>query len=225
MGLGAGIITAILAFTLVSGVTVAYADGDPASDVLTTYPVFDPPDASIPAATEAKLVAVLEASARAGFPIKVAMIDSATDLGTVTQFWGQAASSRAQHYAGYLGDELSGLYNGQLLVVMPGGLALYDVKHGPHKVLPAESSISVTTPQTGPELAEAAIVAVPQLAKADGHPIPDLTAIHGRPVEQARSGSDWAVWASLAGGLVLVAGCWRWSLRARPLALRSTKTA
>src|SRR5579875_2662591 len=94
----AAVITSILALTLVCGVPAAFADGDPASDVLSAYSLFDPPDAGVPAATEQRLEALLSASARAGFPIRVALINSASDLGTVTQFWGQRPGVRAGNY-------------------------------------------------------------------------------------------------------------------------------
>jgi len=45
---------------------------------------------------------LLQATARAGFPLRVALIDSPSDLGTVTQLWREPLP-----YAEYLGEELS----------------------------------------------------------------------------------------------------------------------
>ncbi len=213
MGLVAGVITAAL--TLVGGTSVALADGDPASDVLSSYTLFNPSDTAVPVAEAARLEALLQASARAGFPIRVALINSATDLGTVTQFWSQRPGVRATNYAGYLRAELKDLYPGQVLVVMPGGFGLAGPSGGPDKVRSSES-ISVSAPAGGPGLAAAALNLVPQLAKADGHPL-SAADIHVAPIRDVQSGKSWTVWAALGAGLLLLAGVWRWSLRARPL--------
>jgi hypothetical protein len=214
MGLGAGIITVILALTLVSGVPAAFADGDPASDVLTSLPAFIPTDASVPPATVARLQAVLTASAKAGFPIRVALINSAGDLGTVTQFWGEKPSRRAGRYASYLEYELSGLYDGQVLVVMPGGIGLHGPNGGPHATTAAEQ-VPLPRPGSGTDLATTALAAIPILAKAAGHPLP--SDIQVPAVTQAHSNNLWAIVTAVIVGLLLIGACWRWSLRARPL--------
>ena len=48
------------------------------------------------------------------------MIASPTDLGSVTELWRQP-----QNYARFLAQELSLLYRGPLLVVMPNGYGRY----------------------------------------------------------------------------------------------------
>ena len=114
-------ITAILASAALIAAPAALADGDPASDVLVESVVFNPID-GVSLASQARLEAVLNASARAGFPIRVALIASAKDLGTVTPLWDKPGK-----YAAYLDTELSLSYRGQVLVVMPNGFGL----HGP----------------------------------------------------------------------------------------------
>ncbi len=103
----------------------ASADGDPASDVLVQSQLFNPIDSGVPLSAQARLEAVLAESARAGFPIRVALIASQSDLGTATALWRSPAK-----YAQYLGYELSQLYDGQVLVVMPDGFGLYGTRSG-----------------------------------------------------------------------------------------------
>jgi len=98
----------------------ARADGDPASDVLVSQTLFLPQDAGVPANQQAQLDALLHAAQQSGYQIRVALIASPTDLGSVTELWRQP-----QNYARFLAQELSLLYRGPLLVVMPNGYGLY----------------------------------------------------------------------------------------------------
>jgi hypothetical protein len=100
----------------------ARADGDPASDVLATQSLFLPQDASIPPAQQAQLATLVSETARSGYAIRVAVIASSTDLGSVTALWGQP-----QNYAHFLDQELSLVYHGPLLVVMPAGFGVAGV--------------------------------------------------------------------------------------------------
>jgi cytochrome oxidase Cu insertion factor (SCO1/SenC/PrrC family) len=97
----------------------AGADGDPASDVLVTSSLFVPVDAGLSDAQRAKLSGLLSATQRAHSPIRVALIPTAFDLGAVTEFWLKPSA-----YARFLGVELSLVYKGPLLVVMPNGFGL-----------------------------------------------------------------------------------------------------
>ncbi|HUN77435.1 MAG TPA: SCO family protein [Solirubrobacteraceae bacterium] len=101
----------------------ARADGDPASDVLVSQSLFLPYDTGVSGAREARLQALLTAAAHAGFPIRVALIPSEYDLGSVGVLW-----RRPSTYARFLGIELSLAYGGRLLVVMPNGLG-FDWPH------------------------------------------------------------------------------------------------
>ncbi len=214
------VISVILACAALVAAPGALADGDPASDVLVSLPYFDPIDLSIPASTSAQLDAVLSASARAGFPIRVAMIASATDLGTVNALW-----ERPRTYAPYLQTELKDLYRGQVLVVMPNGFGLAGPASGPHEVSNAELAVKALAPGPGVKLADAALSAVPLLAAAAGHPISQsrLTlAEHAHATTVKSSGkalSTTALLTLLVGTLLMVLA-WRASLSRRPLSLR-----
>lgn len=213
-----GVITAILTLVALSVAPAAVlADGDPASDVLVTSRLFDPPDVVDPA-DEARLDALLAASARAGFRIRVALIGSASDLGTVTQLF-----DKPGNYAYYLWTELSNLYGGQILVVMPDGYGLYG--HGKSAISAAEAAVKAPAPAQGTRLMTAALAAVPLLAAAAGHPIP-ATDIHAAARIVASSPpTPVTVWIALVIGALLIAAAWMASLRARPVARRRRTAA
>lgn len=98
----------------------ALADGDPASDVLATQPLFLPQDAGVTPQQQVQLTGLLQAAGHAGYPIRAALIASSSDLGSVTELWRQP-----QTYAEFLGQELSLVHRGPLLVIMPSGSASY----------------------------------------------------------------------------------------------------
>src|ERR1700743_1477057 len=99
---------------------LASADGDPGSDVLLEQNLFFGSDAGISVKQQLGLDRLLQASATAGAPVRVAIIARKDDLGTVTPLW-----QKPQSYAEYLGYELSNTYGGRLLVVMPNGYGIY----------------------------------------------------------------------------------------------------
>lgn len=212
IGLVLAIIAAILAVIALCVPAAAYADGDPASDILVLSRLFVPSDLTLSPRTVAQLDAELSASARAGFPIRVALINSASDLGTIPQLF----SRPPQDYADYLGTELADLYGGQILVVLPTGFGLYGPAHGRYALTQAEERVRALKPAAGPRLALAAISAVPLLARAAGHPIA-TTSIHVAALAPAPSSMPPAAWAALVCGWVLVILAWRASLKARPL--------
>ena len=88
--------------------------------MLLSQPAFVPADAGFTAQQQSSLSTLLETSAKAGFPVRVAIIPEAYDLGYVTQLWG-----RPRSYAEFLGIELSLVFKGPLLVVMPAGFGFY----------------------------------------------------------------------------------------------------
>ncbi|MCL2770597.1 MAG: hypothetical protein FWD42_10915, partial [Solirubrobacterales bacterium] len=116
----------------------ARADGDPASDYLVTQQLFltSEPN-SFSSAQQQRLAAVVAAANRAGFAIRVAVISSSYDLGSVTELWRQP-----QTYARFLGLELSASYRGRLLVVMPNGLGFNWPGHSPAAAQRALAAIS-----------------------------------------------------------------------------------
>jgi hypothetical protein len=180
--------------------------------VLVTQHLFLPQDAATSPRQQARLVALLQEAARSGYPIRVALIASATDLGSITELWRQP-----QAYARFLGQELSLAAPGPLLVVMPNGYGTYRFSR------PATAqrfSLPAPSPQSG--LAAAAVTAVRALAATSGHPLPLPAVGASRP---AASGNTIA-WIAFALGAVLVALAWGASLRARPIrAPRSPTTS
>ena len=97
----------------------ALADGDPASDVLLFDDVYLPLEpVSVPLAQQLK--DVVAAANKGRFRIKVALIETATDLGSVPVLFNQPGQ-----YAKFLGAEILPLYNERLLIVMPVGFGLY----------------------------------------------------------------------------------------------------
>ena len=202
-------LTAILALGSGLAAAPALADGDPASDVLAEQPLFLPQDANASGTQQAELGTLLQLAGRSGYPIRVALISSPADLGSVTELWRQP-----QTYARFLGQELSLAYHGPLLVVMPNGFGLSG--------FPGSGSTngSVLTPLGGEigrlGIAAAAVSAIERLAAASGHPL--AVAAPDAPV--GSSSTDPSEWIALALGSVLILAAWGASLRARPLQLR-----
>ena len=96
--------------------SVARADGDPASDYLVARQVFVSSQRVVDSQAQRELLATVAAANRAGFPIRVAIISSDYDMGSITALWRRPAL-----YARFLGLELASAYRGRLLVVMPNG--------------------------------------------------------------------------------------------------------
>lgn len=113
-------VTAAL-FVCLAGANLALADGDPASDVLPVQDVFagypPPPSAKSLAASVAKVFA-------SGHRIKVAVILNRMYLGSIPSLFGKPAA-----YAHFLGEELTFVYRGPLLIVMPSGFGIWDANH------------------------------------------------------------------------------------------------
>ena len=189
----------------------ALADGDPASDVLASQPLFLPSDAGIPAAQQAQLSALLDAAQRSGYPIRVALIASKTDLGSVTGLW-----RSPRNYAKFLGQELSLVNQRPLLVVMPNGFGL----SGPAQTVAGGESALHGVPISGGRggLASAALTAVQRLAAAAGHRLVTPQASAPASSSSSRSVIPWIVFA---GGAAMILAAWTASLRARPLRRRA----
>jgi hypothetical protein len=197
---------AMLALAYSSSPTPARADGDPASDVLATQPLFLAQDAAASPGQQAQLTAALAQATDSGYPIRVALIASATDLGSVTALWKQP-----ENYARFLGQELSFVYRGPLLVVMPNGFGLYNVS-------PTDSAALRGAPPPGQSgLAAGALTAIQHLASAAGHPILITAASAGGSGGRSTDALPFVVFAV---GAALIALAWTASLRARPLRLR-----
>jgi hypothetical protein len=211
----------------------ARADGDPASDVLAAQTVFLPQDGAIPPVQQAQLTQLVSSAGRAGFPLRVALIATRSDLGSVTALWRQPSA-----YARFLGQELSQVFHGTLLVVMPNGFGVARVGAGPAdraaggagggavggadggalagSAAPGGSALTGSAAAGGgAALGGAAIRAVQRLAAAAGHP---LVTPHGGPSGHASvpSATGVGAWLALALGAILIGVAWTISLRQRP---------
>ena len=141
----------------------AYADGDPASDVLLGESVFYPYSTPVSAGLQRALDAEVVTAGRAHFPIKIALIESPLDLGAVPDLF-----DKPQQYADFLDQEIGSPARQPLLVVMPNGYGV----HGLSAVTAsAVTSLGKPTGSQSNDLASAAVIAVEALAAAAGHPL------------------------------------------------------
>ena len=170
-------ILALLALALLPA--VARADGDPASDVLLQQDVFLPYSVPTSQGTANALTEVTKNAAKAGWPVKVALIAGANDLGSAAQY-----ASDPQGYANFLASELAGGPAGaklRLLVVTPVGFGGQNLGDNVDKAL---SGLAADKPD-GDALGKVAVAAIGRLAAADGHriavPTIDLSGANGRP--------------------------------------------
>jgi hypothetical protein len=188
----------------------ARADGDPASDVLATQTLYLPSDAGLTVNEQAQIGALLLTAGHDGYRIRVALIASPTDLGSVSELWRQP-----ENYARFLGQELSLIYRGTLLVIMPDGFGVSRLA-GP--VATEQSTLAgLGAPGApGAKLATGAVTAIRRLAAASGHdlPLPTATAPPSPGI------TNTVAWIVFAIGAALIVLAWTASLRARPLRAR-----
>ena len=152
---------AIVLLALAACVPSARADADPASDVLLAQNAFYPYEPPVSRALEITMETILRAAARAGLPLKVAVIGSREDLGAVPSFFGHP-----QQYAEFLDREISFNDRPALLVVMPAGFGV--VAAGPPGTL---AGLKVDTHESSDDLVRSAIEAVVVLVRASGRKI------------------------------------------------------
>jgi hypothetical protein len=141
---------------------LARADGDPASDYLIVQPVYVPYDGDVPQPQAERLAKVVQDAKQKGYPIRVALIVSRADLGSVTALW-----RKPKPYAKFLGQELFYYYKKPLLIVMPNGYGVYHDKHP----TASEEAVLRKLPvpgEGGTAIADAATNAVVKLAAAQG---------------------------------------------------------
>ncbi|HZS24443.1 MAG TPA: hypothetical protein VFA30_05580 [Gaiellaceae bacterium] len=170
----------VLACALVAVIAAgtARADGDPASDYLLGTQVFIPFDLKLTPAQKTELTSLVHAANTSGYTIRVALIGSAYDLGSVTSLWG-----RPKEYARFLGAELQFVYKNRLLVVMPHGFGFNWPKHSPARGYAALATIPIGPGAVG--LQQAATKGVQALARSSGVKIV-------RPVAAASGGHSMA---------------------------------
>jgi hypothetical protein len=173
----------------------ARADGDPASDFLLSQNVFVPFDGKISAAHSAQLAALVADAKQRGFTIRVALIVTRFDLGSVPSLW-----LHPHEYARFLSQELFFAYKNRVLVVMPNG---YGVAMRGKTVQAAQSVVDVLPKpgNGGDAIAAGAVAAVRRLAAQAGVsvPLPPLRA----PASSSSANRDRLV---ILGALVLVCG-------------------
>jgi hypothetical protein len=163
-GLGSALV--VVAIVLVAATLLApaaFADGDPASDVLLGQNVFYPYSPPTSRSLQKSLDAATAAAAKAHFPLKVALIASPVDLGIIPQLLGQP-----QKYAAYLDVEISFEQKQPLLVVMKDG---YGVEGLTTAANAAAAKLPLPAGGTPDDLGQAALTAIDKLASAEGHPI------------------------------------------------------
>lgn len=182
----------------------AHADGDPASDILAVQQLFVPSDANVASGEQLQLGALLAEAAHRGYPLRVAIVASATDLGSVSALWPRPAA-----YARFLGAELALVYHGTVLVVMPNGYGL-DVTASNTRTASGKAEL----PLPGRHLGSASIAAVERLSASAGVRVTPANVSARQPSPPA-SALPWVVFAL---GLLPVALAWGLSLRRRPLA-------
>ncbi len=161
LALAAGVVTVVIVALLLA--PLAKADGDPASDWLLVRSSFVPPDAGVSSADQKSLTAMLQSAKAQGYTLRVALIASQYDMGSVTVLW-----KRPTDYAPFLSQELRFIYKHRVLVVMPNGFAIAnDGKRDPAEQA-VVASLVPPKPFQGAALAAAAERAVRKLAAQQG---------------------------------------------------------
>jgi len=169
----------------------ARADGDPASDYLVGNQVFLTSQAGSASPAQRQLLSVVRAANRAGFTIRVAVISTEYDLGSITPLWRRPAL-----YARFLGQELEAAYRGRLLVVMPNGFGFNWPGHPTGRGYRALATVPAAV---GGRTVAAAQNAVRRLAAADGLKLGSTTS---SPAPTRKAGSHTAaILSAVLGGL------------------------
>ena len=151
----------------------ASANGDPASDYLLVQSVFLPFNAKIDPKVTAQLSDTIRAADSAGFKVKVAVVGSRYDLGTAFSLY-----NKAQRYSEFLGLEISFVFRGHLIVVMPNGFGTSISGKKDQRGIKALKPL----PPPGKDAAKetkAATAAVRKLAAAYGHPVASVVGSGG----------------------------------------------
>ena len=172
-------LVASLAAVALLAPAAARANGDPASDVLLTDPVFLPFEAPISKSAQNELRKTVAEANKKRFKLRVALIAFTSDLGTAVSLW-----KHPQNYSEFLGKEIAFVYTGPLLISMPSGFGFYDEGR---PVANEKQVLAKVQPGTTPTaLAESTTAAVRALAAAKGitlpKPLSGSSATHDRLV-------------------------------------------
>ena len=169
----------------------AFADADPASDVLLGAPAFYPFQPPVSQALQNQLQQELAQLGKQGLNLKVAIIESPVDLGAIPNMFG-----KPQTYAEFLGREISFQQRQPLLVVMPAGFGLFNAGRAT-----ALAGLQVNASGASNGLTQSAIAGVQRIGKAAGKTVSG----GGSGGSGASSGGSSGVIGGVLGGLVLVA--------------------
>ncbi|HEY5261936.1 MAG TPA: SCO family protein [Solirubrobacteraceae bacterium] len=177
LGIWARIALAVLLVALAAAALAAsaQADGDPGSDVLLDQNLFTSWDSGISFSQQLQLGRLLHAAASARTPVRVAIVAHPDDLGAVTSLW-----QKPETYALYLGTELSLVYPGRLLVVMPDGFGFYWHGHPSGPGYAALAGIAVPAADTAAELITSTDAGVYKLEQVAGTSKAALDAANNR---------------------------------------------
>lgn len=184
-----------VAVVVISG-GFARADTDPASTYLVSHQVFLSSQATAPAPAQRQLNAAVAAANRAGFAIRVAVISSDYDLGSVPGLW-----NKPRTYARFLGAELASADRRQrLLVVMPNGFGFNWPGHSTVRTNRLLAEVPLRS-RAGTGLAAAAEAAVRRLARASGVALPPRHAPAGDGSARPGSTATLTITGALAAGI------------------------
>ena len=175
---------------------VARADSDPASGYLVANQVFLSSQSAATSPPQRQLVAAVAAANRAGFAIRVAVISSSYDLGSLPALW-----DKPRTYARYLGVELSSADRQQrLLVVMPNGFGFNWPGHPSARTYRLLATVPLGSGAAA-SLAAAAEVALRRLARASGDELPPTQPAAGAGSARPGSAGTLTIIGAVAGGI------------------------
>jgi len=186
----------------------ARADGDPASDYLLTYEVFYPYYTNTPKATLDQLKETVAEANKRGYTIRVAVITSPYDLGSVSALW-----QKPRSYAGFLAEELAFVYRGPLLIVSPNGYGFNEstkrvgttyVVHPSPKTLALLRTVPIGKGTDG--LLRTADTAVRRLAASHGVTLPAATTSTGSGSGSGSNMDTIVIAIAAVAGALLIAG-------------------
>ena len=177
------VVPALVAVAAVLCARPARADGDPASDTLVFTNAFLPARAPSKANADA-LRAQIAAVYAAGYRIKVAVVGARYDLGAVPSLFGKPAT-----YARFLGSELTQLYIGPLLVVMPNGYGIYDGGRSTSAESAVLAGVAKPASPGSDDLTAAATTAVAELLKHGALRSRDILAPYVQVVQASAKGT------------------------------------
>ncbi len=188
---------------------VARANGDPASHVLPTQDVYFPSTGVSPAWKETLTKVAAQARA-ARFPMKVALIYDAQDLGTAAQ-----TLSDPQAYTRILAPQLAFNERPRVLVVMKAGFGGDNLGQRVDEALRGLDPSADGPPDV---LARVATVAVARLATLNGHrvPVPPLPPLPKGDSEDDEGGTSPVIYLAPLLLVVLGVGLATWHGRRRP---------